>query len=298
MSDIPFHRDLAFDYGRVDQLSPLIRRVIARNPSPFTFHGTGTYIIGHGDVAVIDPGPDLPDHRQALLDCLDGERVSHILITHTHDDHSGGARAFQAAVDAPTYGFAAHPSSHEQDQVEAGADEAFTPDHRLAEGDVLAGAGWRLETLHTPGHLSNHLCFALPAEAALFTGDHVMGWSTSVIVPPNGHMGDYIRNMERLLDRPDRIYYPTHGAPIAEPQPFVRALIRHRREREANILACFGENITTVTAIVERLYRDVPRHLHAAAAQSVQAHLIHLQEQGRIGLDDQNRLRLRTTQAG
>lgn len=291
MSDIPFRRELAFEYGRVDNLSPLIRRVIARNPSPFTFHGTGTYIIGHGAVAVIDPGPDLPEHRQALLDCLAGERVTHILITHTHDDHSGGADAFQAAVGAPTYAFASHPA-HEQDQVEAGADELFVPDHRLAEGDALAGPGWRLEALHTPGHLSNHLCFALAEEAALFTGDHVMGWSTSVIVPPNGHMGDYIRSLERLLTRGERIYYPTHGAPIEDPKPFVRALIGHRRMREANVLACLRDNVVTIEAIVERLYHNVPRHLHPAAAQSVRAHLIHLQEQGRIARDDGERFRL------
>lgn len=283
MVDIPFNRDLDFVYGRVDQLSPLIRRVIARNPSPFTFHGTGTYIVGQGDVAVIDPGPDLPEHRQALLDCLAKERVTHILITHSHDDHCGGAAAFQEVVSAPTYGFGPHPG-HENEPAEAGADEAFTPDHHLAEGDILAGPGWRLQALHTPGHLSNHLCFALEEESALFTGDHVMAWSTSVVVPPHGHMGVYIRNLERLLDRADRIYYPTHGAPIERPRGFVRGLIHHRRRREADILACLAADTDTIPAIVARLYRDVPPKLHAAAAQSIHAHLIDLQERGLIAI--------------
>jgi len=292
MADIPFRRDLDFTYGHVDQLSPLIRRVIARNPSPFTFHGTGTYIIGRGTVAVIDPGPDLAEHRQALTACLVGEQVSHILITHTHDDHCGGARAFQQAVGAPTYGFGPHPG-HESEPAEAGADELFMPDNRLNDGDVLAGPGWRLETLHTPGHLANHLCFALSEEDALFTGDHVMGWSTSVVVPPHGHMGAYIRNLERLLARGDRIYYPTHGAPIEQPQAFVRALIRHRRKREADIIACLRAGLDAIPAIVARLYQGVPLHLHAAAAQSVLAHLIDLQERGLVTAAAQDRFLLR-----
>jgi len=288
MVDIPFRRDLDFTYGRADRLSPQIRRVIACNPSPFTFHGTGTYIIGRVKVAVIDPGPDLAEHRQALTACLAGEQVTHILITHTHEDHCGGARAFQQAVGAPTYGFGPHPG-HEREPAEAGADETFTPDHRLVDGDILAGPGWQLQALHTPGHLSNHLCFSLTEEAALFTGDHVMGWSTSVVVPPHGHMGDYIRNLERLLARDDGIYYPTHGAPIEHPQAFVRALIHHRRKREADILACLHAGLDAIPAIVDRLYQDVPAKLHAAAAQSVHAHLIDLQERGLVAATAQDR---------
>jgi len=281
MPDISFNRALIFDYGQADQLSPLVRRVIARNPSPFTFHGTGTYIIGQGDVAVIDPGPDLPEHLDALAAALAGERVSHILITHSHSDHCGGARAFQARVNAPIHGFDDEPVQ-EPAQVEAGTEEAFAPDHHLTEGDVIAGPNWQLDVLYTPGHLANHLCFALQSEAALFTGDHVMGWSTSVIVPPNGHMGDYLTNLTRLLARDDRIYYPTHGAPIENPQSYVLALINHRRQREANILDCLHNGTTRIEDIVEELYQSVPRHLHPAAAQSVRAHIIHLEEQGLI----------------
>jgi glyoxylase-like metal-dependent hydrolase (beta-lactamase superfamily II) len=281
MIDIPFRRDFVVEYGRADRLSPLIRRVTARNPSAFTFLGTGTYIVGQGEVLVIDPGPDLAEHRSALLSCLEGERVSHILITHTHEDHCAGARAFQACVDAPTYGFGPHPSDESQ-PVEAGADMAFAPDHRLAEGDSVTGPGWRIEVLHTPGHLSNHLCFALAEERVLFTGDHVMGWSTSVIAPPNGHMGAYLHNLRRLMERSDRRYYPTHGAPIDQPQAYVAALLEHRLQREAAILACLRAGQARIADIVEALYRDVPRHLHPAAAQSVAAHLIHLAEEGVI----------------
>ncbi|HWT96781.1 MAG TPA: MBL fold metallo-hydrolase, partial [Terriglobales bacterium] len=204
----------------------------------------------------------------------------------------GGARAFQQAVGAPTYGFGPHPG-HESEPTEAGADETFMPDNRLHDGDVLAGSGWRLETLHTPGHLANHLCFALSEEAALFTGDHVMGWSTSVVVPPHGHMGAYISNLERLLTRDERIYYPTHGAPIEQPHEFVTALIRHRRRREADIIACLHAGLDTIPTIVARLYRDVPLHLHAAAAQSVLAHLIDLQERSLVTAAEQDRFLLR-----
>ena len=280
MADLVFNRDLAFDYGAVTVLSPLIRRVIARNPSPFTFHGTGTYIIGQGEVAVIDPGPDLPEHVTAILQATAGERIARILITHTHADHSPAAAPLKAATGATVHAFGPHPLGEEG--VEAGADLDFQPDHLLRNGDRIDGAGWQIEVLHTPGHISNHLCFALRKERALFTGDHVMGWSTSVVVPPHGHMGDYLHNLDRLLGRDDATYYPTHGAPITQPQDFVRGLIAHRLSREAEILACLQRGISTIEAMVARIYRDVPRHLHSAAAQSVRAHLIHLTEQGRV----------------
>ena len=219
-SDIPYVRDLTFYYGVVDQVSPLIRRVIARNPSPFTFYGTGTYIVGRGEVAVIDPGPLLHDHVLALEAALAGERVSHILITHTHSDHSPAAAPLKAATGAPTYGFGPHGSGRpEADvRVEEDGDRDFRPDHEIRDGAVLEGPGWRLEAVHTPGHTSNHLCFALAEERALFTGDHVMGWSTSVISPPDGDMQAYLRALRRLLERDDATYWPTHGPPITQPR--------------------------------------------------------------------------------
>lgn len=282
---IPFIRELDFAYGRVDRLSPLIRRVIAPNPGPFTFHGTGTYIVGNGEVAVIDPGPDLPAHLDALAAALRGERVSHILITHTHRDHSPAARALQALTGAPTLGFGPHPVSGDGRQVEEGGDLDFRPDIVVGDGDVMAGAGFTFEALHTPGHISNHLCFALREERALFSGDHVMGWSTSVISPPDGNMRDYFASLARLLERTDRLYYPTHGAPIPEPQAFVRAYIAHREERERQIAACLSEGPRTIPAMVEIMYREVPRNLHGAAGRSVLAHLIHMRETGRVRED-------------
>ena len=285
--DIPFVRDLEVTYGRAEQISPLVRRVVARNPSPFTYTGTGTYIIGHGEVAVIDPGPLLDDHVATLLDTLAGERVSHILITHTHADHSPAAAPLKQATGAPTYGFGPHGSGRPEPEVrvEEDGDRAFDPDHRLRDGAVIVGDGWRLETLHTPGHTSNHLCFALEQERTLFSGDHVMGWSTSVISPPDGDMQAYLRSLRRLLERDDALFRPTHGPPITEPWQHVWALIAHREKREAEIAAALDDGLTLIPDMVERIYAEVPRHLHPAAARTVLAHLIHMVETRRAVCD-------------
>lgn len=278
---VPFVRDMKFRYGEVAELSPLVRRVIARNPSPFTFHGTGTYIVGRGEVAVIDPGPDLPAHLAALRRALADERVSHILVTHTHRDHSPAAAALAAASGAKTFGFGPHGTRRAAPPVEEGADYAFTPKVPLRDGAVVAGRGWTLRALHTPGHTSNHLCFALDEEKALFPGDHVMGWSTTVISPPDGDMRLYVESLERLLGRDDAIYYPTHGPPILEPRRYVRALIAHRREREAAIEECLRRGISRIPEMVAAIYTDIPAHLHEAAGRSVLAHLVHMVETGR-----------------
>ena len=249
MTSIPFVRDLAFDYGVAEQVSPLIRRIIAHNPSPFTFYGTGTYIVGRGSVAVIDPGPALSEHVDAILAALPGETVSHLLITHTHRDHSPAAAALQAATGAPTYGFGPHGARRDAGgEVEEGADRDFVPDVALGDGARLEGAGWTLEAVHTPGHTSNHLCYALTEEGALFSGDHVMGWSTSVIAPPDGDMAAYMSSLRRCLARSDRIYWPTHGPPITEPARHVAAFLAHREEREQQIIACLEAGIERIPA--------------------------------------------------
>jgi glyoxylase-like metal-dependent hydrolase (beta-lactamase superfamily II) len=287
--EIPFRREFDFEYGRAERLSPLIRRVLARNPSPFTFKGTGTYLIGRGAVAVIDPGPDLPDHVAALLQALDGETVTHILVTHTHLDHSPAAAALKHATGAKTYAYGPHGSRRAEERfggvTEEGGDRDFVPDIELRDGDTVAGPGWRLAAVETPGHTSNHLCFALPEEQTLFSGDHVMGWSTSVIAPPDGDMAAYMRSLAKLLTRDDALYWPTHGPAITAPKPHVEAFIAHRRERSDAILTALAAGDETIPAIVVRVYVGLDPRLLAAAGRSVLAHLIELVEEERVFCD-------------
>jgi glyoxylase-like metal-dependent hydrolase (beta-lactamase superfamily II) len=284
--EIPFLREFSFEYGRLEPVAAGVRRIIARNPSPFTFRGTGTYVIGSGEVAVIDPGPDLAEHVEALLTGLAGERVTHILITHTHRDHSPAAAALKAATGAPTWGFGPHAGGMRGEPgVEKGGDWDFVPDVAMRDGERIAGRGWRFEVVHTPGHTSNHLCFALEDSGILFSGDHVMGWSTSVISPPDGDMAAYMASLDKLLGRPDTVYWPTHGPAIGEPKRHVRAFIGHRREREAGILDCLSAGVELIDAIVERLYIGLQPGLRRAAGRSVQAHLIDLVDRGIVECD-------------
>ncbi len=281
--NIPFVRELEFEYGAADRLSPLVRRVIAKNPSPFTYYGTGTYVIGNGEVAVIDPGPDLASHVDALEHALEGETVTHILVTHTHRDHSPAARLLQHRVGGLIHAFGPHGSGRPEagGAVEEGADHDFTPDIRLRDGDSVAGPDWTLEAVHTPGHCSNHLCYRLSEERTLFTGDHVMGWSTTVIAPPDGDMQAYMHSLRRLMEADDAIYWPTHGPAIRNPRAFVHAYIAHRDAREMQILTCLQDGARTIEQMVETMYADVDPRLHPAAARSVLSHLIHLVETGR-----------------
>jgi glyoxylase-like metal-dependent hydrolase (beta-lactamase superfamily II) len=290
-TEIPFRREIAFDYGVAAAVTPLIRRVVARNPSPFTFKGTGTYLVGSGQVAIIDPGPDLTRHVDALLDAVRGETITHILITHTHLDHSPAAAAIKRATGAKTYGFGPHGSGRAEDRsgvggvTEEGGDHAFVPDVAMREGDAVEGPGWRLSAVHTPGHTSNHLCFALAEEHALFSGDHVMGWSTSVIAPPDGDMAAYMRSLAKLMARDDAVYWPTHGPSIPEPKPFVQAFIAHRQERAAAILQQLAQGESTIPGIVEQVYLGLDPRLKGAAARSVLAHLVELFERGQVATD-------------
>lgn len=284
-AQIPFRRALDFDYGVVARLSPLVRRVIAKNPSAFTLYGTGTYIIGHGKVAVIDAGPADVEHVEAVLRAVAGEEVTHQLITHTHIDHSPGAAILKERIGAPTYGFGPHGGSREGPRVEEGGDFDFVPDHVLSDGDVVEGDGWTMTAVHTPGHTSNHLCFALAEENLLFTGDHVMGWSTTVISPPDGDMSAYMASLEKLLGRSETRYWPTHGPAIDEPTAFVSALIEHRHDRERQILDCLSEGPKTIPEMVARMYADIDPGLHRAAGRSVLAHLIRMTADGRVGSD-------------
>src|SRR5579863_9633982 len=284
--EIPYRRDFAFEYGKLEPVAPGVRRIIAHNPGPFTFRGTGTYVVGDGEVAVIDPGPDLAEHVAALLASLAGERVSHILVTHTHRDHSPAAKPLQAATGAPTYGFGPHAGGQRGEAgSEAGGDWDFVPDVVVHDGDEIAGGNWRFAAVHTPGHTSNHLCFALPDAGLLFSGDHVMGWSTSVIAPPDGDMAAYMASLDKLLRRGDSLYWPTHGPAITEPHQHVHAFFAHRREREEGVLDCLRAGIGNIDAMVERLYVGLNPNLKRAAGRSVLAHLVDLIERGIVAND-------------
>jgi glyoxylase-like metal-dependent hydrolase (beta-lactamase superfamily II) len=269
--------------GKLEGVSGLVRRLLAPNPSAFTFTGTYSHIVGTGAVAVIDPGPDLPEHVDALLAALEGERVAAILCTHTHRDHSPASRRLAAATGAPIVGCA--PLSLEDEGVRADAafDPDYVPDRVLGDGERLEGEGWTLEAVATPGHTSNHLCFALPQERALFTGDHVMGWSTSIVSPPDGSMGAYMASLAKLQERDDAVYYPAHGPVVEDPRKLVRGLILHRRQREAQVLAQLRRGTRSVPAMVGEMYKEVDPGLHPAAGQSVLAHLLDLEARGLVG---------------
>lgn len=281
---IPFVREIKFDYGACDTVSPLIRRVVANNPSPFTYLGTGTYIVGHEEVAVIDPGPDMADHLTAILDAVEGERVTHILVTHHHSDHSPLAEPLKALTGAPIWGCAVK-SVVEDDtgvRVEAGHDMGFAPDIEVCDGAVIKGHGWTIEAIPTPGHTSNHICYALKEENALFSGDHIMGWSTTVITPPDGDMADYFRSLDLIKARDFKTLWPTHGPPITDVGPFIDAYAAHRRDRERQILEAIDNGLTTIGEMVPVLYAATDKRLYPAAARSVLAHLIQLAGEGRV----------------
>jgi glyoxylase-like metal-dependent hydrolase (beta-lactamase superfamily II) len=291
MSDaLAFDQDFDAPAGQCVTLSPLVRRVLAGNPSPFTFKGTCSYIVGRGRVAIIDPGPDLPAHVAALLDAVRQETVTHIVVSHTHRDHSPAARAVQAATGALIVGCGPHRAARplaggEIDRLEASGDLDHAPDTELKDGDAASGPGWTLQAVETPGHLANHLCFALPEENALFSADHVMAWSTSVVAPPAGSMGAYMASLDKLRGRDERIYWPGHGGPVRDPARYLRALIHHRRQREASILARLAAGDRTVPAIVAAIYRGLSPALVGAAALSVFAHLEDLAARGIVATD-------------
>lgn len=278
--------------GLAMTLEPLVTRVLANNPSPFTNTGTQTYLVGTTDLAVIDPGPDDAEHLAALLAAIGGRPVRAILCTHTHRDHSPAAPALKAATGAPIIGCAPLVLDDAGPRADASFDTGYAPDRVLADDARVAGQGWTLTAVATPGHTSNHLCFALEESGALFTGDHVMGWSTTVVAPPDGNMAAYMASLETLMARAqDRIYYPAHGDPIERPQRFVRGLAGHRKQREGQILRLLAEGVGAVPDMVARMYVGLDPQLHGAAGRSVLAHLLDLETRGRVeAMDDSWRL--------
>jgi glyoxylase-like metal-dependent hydrolase (beta-lactamase superfamily II) len=290
MNDIPFVRTPTPPAGVVETLSPLVRRIVAPNAGPFTFTGTCTYLVGRGNVAVIDPGPADARHVEKMLEALSGEIVEAILVTHTHLDHSPAAAMLASETGAPTFGAGPHrasrpPRGGETRRLDASADQAFVPAIVLAEGMQVTGAGWTLEPVTTPGHCANHLAFALLEEKVLFSGDHVMGWSTTIVAPPDGAMGDYMASLAKLIGRPELLYLPGHGGPIREPQPFVRALAQHRRMREGAILARIAAGDDRIPAIVDRVYQGLDHVLVGAASLNTLAHLEDLVARGIVAAD-------------
>ncbi len=314
---IQHHRDLGeFDYGTADQLSPLVRRVICQNPNPFTYKGTGTYIVGRGRVAVIDAGPPLDSHVDDIVAALEpGETVTHILVTHTHSDHSPASGPLSERTGAPTYGFGPHGevravdpddkvdfsayiSDDERQQYEKewedlpdelkreGPDTDFLPAHELNDGDALEAESWTLIAHHTPGHCSNHVCFELPQEKTLFSGDHVMGWATSVVGPPDGSMKDYLDSLRKLLPLDVDQYLPTHGPAIPNPRDYVGSFIKHREDREQQILSYLAKGPHRIADFIPDMYAAYDKRLWYPAAGSVHAHLLHMIETGRAAVVD------------
>lgn len=290
-------------YGVAEQMSPLVQRVICRNPGKFSYHGTGTYILGGKQCVVIDPGPRVDSHRDALAAALAGRQVTGIVITHCHGDHSPLAEWLKTETGAPTYAIGPHrtfdgwtedddhdpseevddPQADESEEEKEGLDTDFSPDITVSDGETfLRTGGFSLQAVHTPGHTSNHLCVAMPEERTLFSGDHVMGWSTTIVAPPDGDMAAYFDSLHKVLGRRDSLLRPTHGGPVTEPHAYVRALLAHRIEREQQVIAQIAGGTDTIPAMVKVLYANVDKKLHRPARRSIWSHMLKLHAEGRV----------------
>jgi len=284
---LQFNRDFVPHTGQAVEVAPGVRRVTAPNPGPFTFHGTNTFLIGGDTLAVLDPGPADGVHIDAVVKAIGGARVGHILVSHTHRDHSPGAPLLKARTGAPVVAAGPHrparpPRTDEELLLDTGGDLDFLPDERLADGEIVEAPGYRLQAVATPGHTANHLAFALLGTEILFSGDHVMGWSTTVVAPPDGSMADYMASLDRLLDRPERVYLPAHGGAIENAQAYVRGLRAHRKMREAAILEGLSRGDGTIPELVARVYQALDPRLTGAAALSTLAHLEDLVARGLV----------------
>jgi len=288
--DIPFDKSFDLEPDTVREIAPGVRAIVANNPGPFTFKGTMSYIIGRGKVAILDPGPDDDAHIAALLDAVRGETVTDIFVTHTHRDHSPAVPKVKAATGAKVYAQGPHRLARplhigETRRLDASADMDFRPDVALADGDVVRGDGWTLQAVTTPGHTANHMAFAFKESDLLFAGDHVMGWSTTIVAPPDGAMSDYMASLHKLALRAEPLYLSGHGAPVRDAQRYVQFLVRHRQGREASILHRLGKGAADIPTIVKAVYIGLDPRLTGAAALSVLAHLEDLVARGLVTTD-------------
>ena len=283
-------KTLSKDYNIVENISFLVKKVIAPNPSPFTLHGTGTFIIGREQVCIIDPGPLIERHVNNILKAVDKKTISHILITHTHADHSPAANILKQKTGAKTYAFDSYPKGIKGSKFEEAHDKEFIPDIKLKDSDIIAGKDWTIKAIHTPGHTSNHLCYSLEEEKILFTGDHVMGLATTVIIPPDGNMDDYISSLKKILINNYNLYLPTHGDAIENPQKYVRGLLAHRKMREVQILDELKKNSISINEMVPKFYSTTDERLWPAASMSLLATLVSL-EKKKIIISKKNHLR-------
>jgi glyoxylase-like metal-dependent hydrolase (beta-lactamase superfamily II) len=281
----PFSREMTFKYGMLEPIAPGLRRIVCHNPGPFTFKGTNLYVIGEGEVAVVDPGPDSNGQLDVLAQALQGETITHILITHCHSDHTGAAAALSERTGAPTCGMPRAADDPAHGKIGPSGRSSIVPvrfDLALHHGSKVSGLGWEAEAIHTPGHAPDHLCFYLPRHDILLSGDHVMGWNTSVVAPPEGHMGSYMRSLELLMERNEPVYFPGHGGPVKDPQRYVKALIFHRRWRESEVIDCLRSGLVSIGEMVPRIYSGIEPSLSRAAALAVFAQLEFLAEKGTV----------------
>lgn len=288
--DIPFDKRFDLEPERIDEVVPGVRRVLCNNPGPFTYRGTVSYIVGRGRVAIIDPGPEDAAHAAALLNAVRGETVTHIFVTHTHRDHSSGVPAIKAATGALVLAEGPHRASRplhvgEEPRLDASNDTDFIPDRKLADGEVVTGDGWSIEAVTTPGHTANHMAYALRGQNLMFSGDHVMAWSTPVVAPPDGSMGDYMASLEKLRKREETVYLPGHGGAVSNAPRFVSAYILHRKAREAAILNRLGQGESDIPSLVGAIYQNLDPRLVKAAGMSVLAHLEDLVARGNVATE-------------
>ena len=283
-----YNKKFKANYDAIETVDNNVKRLLAKNPSPFTYYGTGTYIIGREELAIIDPGPLVKTHIEKLLKIIKKASKVKLLITHTHADHSPAAMVIKENIECTTFGHGPYKRKKFDTNFEEGHDLTFKPDVYLNDGDIVKGKDWTIRAIHTPGHTSNHMCYGLEENKILFTGDHVMGWATTVIVPPDGNMTFYLESLKKILNYKYEVFYPTHGGPIIKPKQFVKALIAHRLMRQTQITNELSKNETTIKEMVSKFYKTTDKRLWPAAEKSILANLLSLKDKG-VVIDENNK---------